>query len=133
MPAPQMTPVAVIGSIVLLLIILELIRRRYLRERYAILWIVTGAIFFVFSIRVKWLHTTSNFLGFSVPSNALFFLGILFLVLVSLSLSVITSRLSEKNRVLTQEIVLLKKRVADLENSHGVTKEHNTRIAGPQR
>ena len=110
--------VAIIGSIILLLSILELVRRKYLRERYALIWIVTGSLFLVLSIRVQFLYGISNFLGFTVASNALFFFGILFLLSIVLGLSVITSRLSEKNKVLTQEVVLLKKRVADLEKSH---------------
>jgi hypothetical protein len=107
-----------IGSILLLLIILELVRRKYLRERYSLIWIATGALFSLLSIRADILRRISHLLGFSIPSNALFFFGILFLLLIVLGLSVITSRLAEKNKVLTQEVVLLKKRVADLENSH---------------
>lgn len=109
---------AIIGSVILLLVILELVRRKYLRERYSLIWIVTGALFLLLSIRIDILDRVSNFLGFSIPSNALFFFGILFLILIVLGLSVITSRLAEKNRILTQEVVLLKKRVADLEKSH---------------
>jgi len=111
---------AVIGSVVLLLAIVELIRRKYLRERYALIWIVTGGFFLILSIRVEILKGISDFLGFSVPSNALFFFGILFLVLIVLGLSVITSRLAEKNKVLAQEVALLKKQVADLEATHSM-------------
>lgn len=113
---------AMIGSIILLLIILELVRRKYLRERYSLIWIVTGTLFLLLSIRVDILYRISHFLGFSIPSNALFFFGILFLILIILGLSVITSRLAEKNKTLTQEVVLLEKRVADLEKSHDLTK-----------
>jgi hypothetical protein len=108
---------ATVGSIILLLIILELIRRKYLRERYALIWIVTGCLFLLLCIRVTILYHISNLLGFTVPSNALFFFGILSLILIVLGLSVITSRLAEKNRTLTQEVTLLEKRVADLEKS----------------
>jgi len=111
---------AIIGSIILLMIILELIRRRYLRERYSLIWIVTGALFLLLSIRVDILEKISNLLGFTVPSNALFFFGIIFLLLIVVGLSVITSRLADKNKVLTQEVVLLKKRVDDLEKSQNI-------------
>ena len=111
---------AIIGSIILLMIILELIRRRYLRERYSLIWIVTGALFLLLSIRVDILEKISNLLGFTVPSNALFFFGIIFLLLIVLGLSVITSRLADKNKVLTQEVVLLKRRVDDLEKSQNI-------------
>jgi len=106
---------AALGSLVLLLIIIELIRRKYLRERYALIWIVSGIFFLLTSFRVEILYRISNWMGFYLPSNALFFLGVLSLVLIALSLSVVTSRLSEKNKILTQEVVLLKKRVVDLE------------------
>ena len=106
-----------IGSILLLLIIMELVRRKYLRERYSLIWIATGTLFLLLSIRADILDRISHFLGFSIPSNALFFFGTLFLLLIVLGLSVITSRLAEKNKILTQEVVLLKKRVADLEDS----------------
>jgi len=108
---------AIIGSIILLMIILELIRRKYLRERYSLIWIVTGALFLLLSIRVDLLERISKFLGFTVPSNALFFFGIIFLLSIVLGLSVITSRLAEKNKILIQEVVLIKKRVDDLEKS----------------
>jgi len=111
---------AVIGSVFLLLVILELIRKKYLRERYALIWILTGGLFLLLAVRSEILKGISNFLGFSVPSNALFFFGILFLVLIVLGLSVITSRLAEKNKVLAQEVALLKKQVADLEATHSM-------------
>ena len=110
---------ALVGSLILLLLILELIRRRYLRERYSLLWIATGGFSLLLSIKVDLLYEISDLLGFSIPSNALFFLGILLLILLSLGLSVITSRLAEKNRILTQKVVLLERRVDELEKSHG--------------
>ena len=117
MISPRLNGVAIVGSALLLLVILELIRRRYLRERYALIWIILGTLFLIISIRMDILYGLAEVLGFSVPSNALFFFGILFLLLISLGLSVITSRLAEKNRVLTQEVVLLKRRFDDLEKN----------------
>ena len=123
MISPRLNGVAIVGSALLLLVILELIRRRYLRERYALIWIILGTLFLIISIRMDILYGLAQVLGFSVPSNALFFFGILFLLLISLGLSVITSRLAEKNRVLTQEVVLLKKRFNDLEKNLTASKE----------
>lgn len=114
----KLTLFTIIGSSLLLLLVLDLVRRRYLKERYALLWIVTGSLFLLLSIRTDLLHWIASLLGFSLPSNALFVLGFVFFLLIILGLSVITSRLSEKNRTLTQEVVLLKKRVTDLEKSH---------------
>lgn len=115
---PRLNLFAILGSIVLLLIIVELVRRKYLRERYALIWIVTGSLFLLLSVKEVILYKISDILGFSLPVNALFFFGILFLILIVMGLSVVTSRLAEKNRMLTQEVVLLKKRIGDLETSH---------------
>lgn len=122
MISARLNLVAVLGSILLLLVILELIRRKYLRERYALIWIVTGSLFLLVSAWVEILSWISNLLGFSVPSNALLLFGVLFLISISLGLSVITSRLSEKNRTLTQELTLLKKRLDDLEKTRDEAK-----------
>lgn len=109
--------IAIIGSILLLILIIELVRRKYLSERYSLLWILTGIAFLILSIKMDIAVYFSRVLGFAVPANALFFFGILFLILIVLSLSVILSRLAEKNKILTQEIVLLKKRIEDIEKS----------------
>ena len=114
----RLTLFTIIGSSLLLLLVLDLVRRRYLKERYALLWIVTGSLFLLLSIRTDLLHWIASLLGFSLPSNALFVLSYVFFLLVILGLTVVTSRLSEKNRALTQEVVLLKKRVTDLEKFH---------------
>jgi hypothetical protein len=117
----RVTLFAIIGSSCLLLVILELVRRKYLKERYALLWIATGSLFLLLSVWTDILYWISNLLGFTVPSNALFFFGLFFFLLIILSLSVITSRLADKNRTLTQKVVLLEKRIADLEKSHSAT------------
>lgn len=110
---------AVIGSIILLLIIIEFVRRKYLRERYALIWILTGSLFLLLSLQPDLLHGLTELMGFAVPANALFFFGILFLILIVLGLSVITSRLAEKNKILTQDVALLKKRVEEIEKGDG--------------
>ena len=115
----------IVGSILLLLFILEMVRRKYLREKYSLIWIATGTTFSLLAIRADLLKKISYWLGFTIPSNALFFFGILFLLFIVLGLSVITSRLAEKNKILTQEVVLLKKRVLDLEDSQS-TREDKT-------
>jgi hypothetical protein len=114
----RLTLFAIIGSSLLLLLVLDLVRRRYLKERYALLWIVTGSLFLLLTIRTDLLHWFASLLGFSLPSNALFVLSYVFFLLVILGLTVVSSRLSEKNKALTQEVVLLKKRVTDLEKVH---------------
>ena len=114
----RLTLVAIIGAGLLLLVILGLIRKRYLKERYALLWILAGSVFLILAIWKDLLYWISPFLGFIMPSNALLVFGFLFLLLISLGMSVIVSRLSDKNKIVTQEVVLLKKQVTDLEKKY---------------
>lgn len=108
---------AIISSILLLFIIIELIRRKNLKERYSLLWLITGGIFLILSLALEYLTPIAQFFGFLVASNALFLAGFLFLVIIALGITIAVSALSEKNRRLTQELVLLKKRVEDLEQT----------------
>jgi hypothetical protein len=112
--------IAIIGSIFLIIIILELIRRNYLKERYSLLWLTTGGVFLILSLAPGLLSTIAKCFGFQIAANALFLSGMIFLVIIALGMTVAISFLSEKNKVLTQELVLLKKRVEDLEKKEGV-------------
>src|ERR1700693_722313 len=63
-----MTPLSVsiagaIASFVLVLVVLELIRSRRLRERYALLWLATGIVLTVLSAWREGLYTIARLLG----------------------------------------------------------------------
>jgi hypothetical protein len=115
MPLNRIQLLAVFGSIFLIIVILELIRRNVLKERYSLLWLVTGGMFFVLSLVIEFLEPITRFLGFQIVSNALFLAGAAFFVVIALGITIAISRLSERHKRLTQEVVLLKKRVEDLE------------------
>jgi len=106
--------IGIVGSALLIILVLELIRRNYLKEKYSLLWLITGCIFLALSSILKLLEPLTQFFGFKIVSNALFLAGIIFLIIIALGITVAISRLSEKNKRLTQEVVLLKKSVEDL-------------------
>lgn len=106
--------IAVTLSILLLIFIIELIRRRHLKERYALLWLATGIVLLILSVNTNLLFYISRFLGIAVASNALFFLSILFLVLIVLSLTIVVSNLSKKNVRITQEFAILSRKLEEL-------------------
>jgi hypothetical protein len=122
MPMHRIELFAVIGSIFLIILILELIRRGYLKERYSLLWLVTGGVFLILSLVIDLLDPIARFLGFLIVSNALFLAGIIFLVIIALGLTIAISNLSERNKKLAQEIALLKKWVKDLETGESHSK-----------
>jgi cell division protein FtsW (lipid II flippase) len=108
-----MTPLVVsiagaIASIVLVLVVLELIRSRRLRERYALLWLLTGLVLTALSLWRDGLNTIAGWLGVeSYPPAVLFAVGILFILAVLLHYSTVISRLSDQNVVLAQRLALL--------------------------
>jgi hypothetical protein len=75
---------------------------------------MTGGGFLVLSLTIKLLEPITQFFGFKIVSNALFLAGIAFLIIIVLGTTVAISRLSEKNKRLTQEVVLLKKIIEDI-------------------
>lgn len=108
-----MTPLIVsilgaIASFALILVVLELIRTRRLRERYALLWLLTGIVLTVLSAWRGGLNTMAGWVGIrSYPPAVLFAVGILFILAVLLHYSTVISRLSDQNTILAQRLALL--------------------------
>jgi hypothetical protein len=98
---------AVIAAGVMLGIVLELVRRRRLAERYAIVWMLVTAAMLLLAIWTGLLSYAADRLGIAVPANALFLaaFGVAFFLL--LHFSVITTRLSEETKMLAQEVARL--------------------------
>jgi hypothetical protein len=112
-----MTPLAVsiagaLASFALVLVVLELIRSRRLRERYALLWLVTGITLTALSAWRSGLNTIANWFGVrSYPPAVLFAVGILFILAVLLHYSTVISRLSDQNVILAQRLALLEEQL----------------------
>jgi len=99
--------VAVIVTAVMLGVVLELVRRRRLIERYALLWMVVALVLLVLAVWNQLLAHVSHAIGIEVPANALFIAGLAVAFLMLLHFSVITSRLSEETKILAQEVARL--------------------------
>ena len=108
-----MTPLAVsiigtIASLALVVVVLELIRSHRLRERYALLWLLTGVVLAVLCAWRDGLNTMAGWVGIrSYPPAVLFAVGILFILVVLLHYSTVISRLSDQNTLLAQRLALL--------------------------
>ncbi len=99
---------AVVGSGALLIVVVELIRRGRLKERYSILWLFAGAVLLILSSSRYLLELISRALGIFYPPSFLFLLAFFFLLLITLHFSVVISGLSERNKKLAQELALLR-------------------------
>ena len=99
---------AAVASFALLVIVFELIRSRRLRERYALLWLLTGLVLLALSLWRGGLNTIAGWFGVTgYPPAVLFAVGSLFVILVLLHYSTVISRLSDQNVVLAQRLALL--------------------------
>jgi hypothetical protein len=107
---------AAVASALLLLVVLELIRGRRLKERYALLWLVTGLVLLVLALWRDGLNTIAGWLGVSgYPPAILFAAATLFVIVVLLHYSTVLSRLDDEKTLLAQELALLRRRVEQLE------------------
>jgi hypothetical protein len=108
--------VGLLGAGISLLLIGELLRRRQLREKYAVMWLLIGPPIAVLAIVPSLLDAVAVALGVADPVNLLLFLGVLVLLAVCLHLSWECSRLEEETRSLVEEVALLRHRLDQLED-----------------
>ena len=102
-----------VGAAFSLVLIFELLRRRHLREKYAALWIVVAVSVAVGALFPAVLETASELAGVQIPSNLVFFLGGLVLLLAHVQLSYETGRLEDRTRVLAEQVALLRLELED--------------------
>lgn len=101
---------AIVIACAIFIVILELVRKRKLREEYSWLWLLTGAGLILLTVRYDLLVIISRLIGAALPTSTLFFFGLIFLMLVCLQFSMRISRLTDQVKNLTQEIALLQER-----------------------
>jgi hypothetical protein len=113
---------AAIASLVLLIVVLELIRSRRLRERYALLWLLTGVVLLALSLWRDGLNTIAGWFGVTTyPPAILGAVGALFILVVLLHYSTVISRLSDQNTILAQRLALLEQQLRERPSErHGV-------------
>lgn len=90
------------------LFLLRLLRRRQLRGKYTLLWIVTGAFVLVVASAPSLLDRTARSLRIYNSPNLLFALAIAFLLLVCVYFSYELSRLEERTRILAEELAIMR-------------------------
>ena len=107
--------VAVVGAVALLLIVLELVRRRRLMERYALLWMLSAVVILGLAVWQDALEQLAKAMGIISAPNALFFVAVAFVLFLLLHFSAAMSRLSDQSKVIAQRHAILEQRVRELE------------------
>ncbi|WJM15018.1 DUF2304 domain-containing protein [Microbacterium arborescens] len=116
----MIVPIGIAFAVVILAIIVTMLMRRHLREKYAVMWLVIGAAMLVLAVFPDLLGALAGVLGVIVPSNLLFALAVALLIGVTLHLSWELSRAEEEIRRVAEEVAILR---ADLDSLSEAVRE----------
>ena len=103
--------VSITLSLVILISIIEFIRRGVFKEKYALLWLFSAIVLIIISLWRGLLDFTAGIFGFYYPPSFLFLMGLGFLLLITLHYSIVLSILTDKNKKLAQELGILKEKL----------------------
>lgn len=98
-------------AVVILAGVFELVRRRKLGERYAIVWLAAAVVLLVLAVWKSLLIKISHAVGIYYPPNAFFVIAFAFALLLLVHFSITASRLADQSRVLAQRVALLEERL----------------------
>lgn len=104
--------VSIVAAGGLFLIVLELVRRRRLLERYALLWLFSALALLGLAIWSGLLEQIASAIGVIYPPNALFVIAFGFVLMLLLHFSLAVSRLTDQTKILAQRLAMLEERQA---------------------
>ena len=109
--------IAIIGSLVFIFLIVELIRRKKIKESFSLLWLFFGVMLLVFSIWRKGLEYFAALAGIAYPPSALLLVFVAAVFFIMIQFSVILTKVSDQNKRLAQELSLLRHEIDTLKKS----------------
>jgi hypothetical protein len=124
--------VALVATLALFILVLELVRRRRLAERYALLWMSAAVALLVLAIWRDGLDVLADLMGIADPANAIFILALGVTFILLLHFSVATSRLAEETKILAQEVARLDQELRS-ERSNGLPEDLRTSSDEPSK
>lgn len=109
----QLIAILITGG--LFVLVLELVRRRRLMERYALLWLFASAVLLLLAVWRGLLNEVSHAIGIYYAPSALFVIAFGFILVLLLHFSLAVSRLSDQNKVLAQRLGIMQQRLDEQE------------------
>lgn len=97
----------IVAALLVLVAVIELLRRGRLRERHAVWWIFAGFVALIIGVFPQIVDAVAGALGVALPSNLVFFVSIALLFLVSLQHSSELTTLEDKVRTLAERVAVL--------------------------
>ena len=119
----------VASGFVVIGVVIEMVRRRYLRGRFALIWIALGVGAATLALFPSVLEQAARAAGVEIPLNLLLFLGSIAMLIMIMQLSAEAGRLRERTRVLAEEVALLRAAVESSNHPRRVppSSEHGER------
>jgi hypothetical protein len=105
----------VASAVMTLAVVIEMLRRRRLRERHAVWWLVAGALALIVGVFPPVLEWAARLLGIAIPLNLVFFVSVAVLFLVCIQHSAELTGLEAKARTLAETAALQDLRIKVLE------------------
>jgi hypothetical protein len=113
--------VAIVGALALFVVVLEMVRRRRLLERYALLWLFSAAVILGLAVWRGALEQVAHAVGIYSPPNALFFIAMGFVLVLLLHFSAAVSRLADQSKVLAQRQAIVEQQLRELQRQRVAT------------
>jgi len=107
----------VVSAVITLAVVVEMLRRRQLRERHAVWWLVAGTLALVIGVFPDTLSWAAGLVGVAVPLNLVFFVSVAVLFLVCIQHSSELTALEAKTRTLAETAALQEIRIRNLERA----------------
>ncbi len=105
----------VLSALLTLVVVIEMLRRRRLRERHAIWWLIAGTLALVVGVFPNTLVWAAGIVGIAIPLNLVFFVSVAVLFFVCIQHSAELTVLEAKTRTLAETSALLEMRIGVLE------------------
>ena len=105
---------SLIVSVLVFIIVVDMVKKRRLKEEYSVLWLATSVIMFVLILRYDWLVALTTLIGAGLPTTTLFLFSIIFLILLSVQFCIKISKLTDQLKNLSQENALMKYEIQSL-------------------
>ena len=96
-----------LAGLAILLFILNLVRKKQLREQYALLWIIAAVVLCLAAVFIQGIEQLSHLVGIYYPPAFLFLIAILMILLLQFHFSTVISHLKEQNKALIQDVGIL--------------------------
>ena len=106
--------ITILASLAFLFLVFRLVVKGRLREEYSIIWLLFTGILVIFSFWEKGLLLVSNLFGIYLPANLVFTISIFIALVYLLHLSVVASKLQKQNKLLAQEMAIMKNEMEKL-------------------